>query len=131
MRVSEVHATSVMLQWEPPLYIGAGPVTGYRVSFQEKGSEEWKPVTPDVTSDTHLRVSHSVLPAAVFGRTTQHANLNSPQRARLNSSRGPGRETWPESRGSRFGWLVAMPTPCWTDASLKTPGIAALGTSIF
>ncbi|XP_028615636.1 myomesin-3 [Grammomys surdaster] len=57
LRVSEVQATSVMLQWEPPLYIGAGPVTGYRVSFQEKGSEEWKPVTPDVTSDTHLRVS--------------------------------------------------------------------------
>ncbi|KAH0503078.1 Myomesin-3 [Microtus ochrogaster] len=57
VRVSEVKATSVMLQWEPPLYIGVGPVTGYRVSFQEKGSEEWKPVTPDVTSGTHLRVS--------------------------------------------------------------------------
>ncbi|CAO2589521.1 Myom3 [Lemmus lemmus] len=57
VRVSEVKATSVMLQWEPPLYIGAGPVTGYRVSFQEKGSEEWKPVTPDATSGTHLRVS--------------------------------------------------------------------------
>ncbi|EDL29969.1 mCG7760 [Mus musculus] len=57
VRVSEVQATSVMLQWEPPLYIGAGPVTGYHVSFQEKGSEEWKPVTPDATSDTHLRVS--------------------------------------------------------------------------
>lgn len=61
-------ATSVMLQWEPPLYIGAGPVTGYRVSFQEKGSEEWKPVTPDATSGTHLRVSFcpSVLPATAF-----------------------------------------------------------------
>lgn len=57
VRVSEVRATSLMLQWEPPLYIGAGPVTGYRVSFQEKGSEEWKPVTSDVTSGTHLRVS--------------------------------------------------------------------------
>ncbi|XP_055466976.1 myomesin-3 [Psammomys obesus] len=57
VRVSEVQATSLMLQWEPPLYIGAGPVTGYRVSFQEKGSEEWRPVTPDATSSTHLRVS--------------------------------------------------------------------------
>ena len=53
----EVRATSLMLTWEPPLYQGAGPVTGYRISFQEEGSEEWKPVTPDLISGTHLRVS--------------------------------------------------------------------------
>nr|XP_004657380.2 myomesin-3 [Jaculus jaculus] len=57
VRVSEVRATSLMLQWEPPLYTGAGPVTGYRISFQEEGSEEWKPVTPEAISSTHLRVS--------------------------------------------------------------------------
>uniref|UniRef100_A0A250Y7T1 Myomesin-3 n=1 Tax=Castor canadensis TaxID=51338 RepID=A0A250Y7T1_CASCN len=57
VRVSEVRATSLMLQWEPPLYIGSGPVTGYLVSCQEEGSEEWKPVTPDTISGTHLRVS--------------------------------------------------------------------------
>ncbi|XP_048205806.1 myomesin-3 [Perognathus longimembris pacificus] len=57
-RVSEVQATSLMLQWEPPLYTGAGPVTGYHISVQEEGSEEWKPVTPDSISDTHLRVSN-------------------------------------------------------------------------
>lgn len=52
-----MRATSLMLKWEPPLYTGAGPVTGYRISFQEEGSEQWKPVTPDPISGTHLRVS--------------------------------------------------------------------------
>ncbi|XP_037684110.1 myomesin-3 [Choloepus didactylus] len=57
VRASEVRATSLMLQWEPPLYTGAGPVTGYHVSFREEGSEQWKPVTLDPISGTHLRVS--------------------------------------------------------------------------
>lgn len=67
-----MQAASLMLQWEPPLYIGAGPVTGYRVSFQEKGSEEWKPVSPDATSGTHLRVSFcpSVLPCYSIWQTS-------------------------------------------------------------
>ncbi|XP_004850644.1 myomesin-3 [Heterocephalus glaber] len=57
VQVSEVRATSLMLQWEPPVYTGAGPVTGYRISFQEEGSEEWKQITPHSISDTHFRVS--------------------------------------------------------------------------
>ncbi|XP_004592433.2 myomesin-3 isoform X2 [Ochotona princeps] len=57
LRVSEVRATSLMLQWEPPLYTGAGPVTGYQVSFQEEGSEQWKVITPGPVIGTHLRVS--------------------------------------------------------------------------
>ncbi|XP_017389963.1 myomesin-3 [Cebus imitator] len=57
VRASEVRATSLLLQWEPPLYTGAGPVTGYHISVQEEGSEQWKPVTPGPISGTHLRVS--------------------------------------------------------------------------
>ncbi|XP_045154869.1 myomesin-3 [Echinops telfairi] len=57
VRASEVQASSLMLQWEPPLYTGAGPVTGFCISYQEEGSEQWKPVTPDPISGTHLRVS--------------------------------------------------------------------------
>ncbi|XP_062046619.1 myomesin-3 [Lepus europaeus] len=57
VRVSEVRATSLMLQWEPPLYTGTGPVTGYQVSFQEDGSEQWKVATPGPVPGTHLRVS--------------------------------------------------------------------------
>uniref|UniRef100_A0A8C9QCD0 Myomesin 3 n=1 Tax=Spermophilus dauricus TaxID=99837 RepID=A0A8C9QCD0_SPEDA len=56
VRVSEVRASSLMLQWEPPLYTGtgAGPVTGYRISVQEEGFEEWIPVTADPISGTHV-----------------------------------------------------------------------------
>ncbi|XP_003415289.1 myomesin-3 [Loxodonta africana] len=57
VRVSEVQATSLMLQWESPLYTGAGPVTGFCISYQEEGSEQWKPVTPHPISDNHLRIS--------------------------------------------------------------------------
>ncbi|XP_004603752.2 myomesin-3 [Sorex araneus] len=57
VRVSEVRATSLMLQWEPPHYTGAGPVTGYRISVQEEGSEQWKPIPPDPVSSTHLRIA--------------------------------------------------------------------------
>ncbi|XP_006159532.1 myomesin-3 [Tupaia chinensis] len=57
VRASEVRATDLMLQWEPPLYTGAGPITGYCISVQEEGSEQWKPVTPGPVSGTHLRVS--------------------------------------------------------------------------
>lgn len=52
-----MRATSLMLKWEPPLYIGAGPVTGYLISFREEGSKQWEPVTPDPVSGPHLRVS--------------------------------------------------------------------------
>ncbi|KAM6218182.1 myomesin-3 [Rhynchocyon petersi] len=58
VRASEVRATSLMLHWEPPLYTGAGPVTGFHISYQEEGSEQWKPVNPNPISDTHLRVSN-------------------------------------------------------------------------
>ncbi|XP_013375137.1 PREDICTED: myomesin-3 [Chinchilla lanigera] len=57
VQVSEVRATSLMLQWEPPIYTGAGPITGYCLSVQEEGSEEWKQVTPGPISGTHFRVS--------------------------------------------------------------------------
>ncbi|XP_074074224.1 myomesin-3 isoform X1 [Macrotis lagotis] len=57
VRASEVRASSLMLHWEIPLYKGAGPITGYRVSVQEEGSEKWKPLVPDPVLGTHLRVS--------------------------------------------------------------------------
>uniref|UniRef100_A0A8C2W2N4 Myomesin-3 n=1 Tax=Chinchilla lanigera TaxID=34839 RepID=A0A8C2W2N4_CHILA len=56
VQVSEVRATSLMLQWEPPIYTGAGPITGYCLSVQEEGSEEWKQVTPGPISGTHFRI---------------------------------------------------------------------------
>lgn len=82
MRVSEVRATSLMLQWEPPLYTGAGPVTGYRISVQEEGSEEWKPLTADPISSTHFRVSSCPFPEprapGVLGRHLPLSHTRSP-----------------------------------------------------
>ncbi|XP_072465409.1 myomesin-3 [Notamacropus eugenii] len=57
VRASEVRASSLMLRWEPPLYKGAGPITGYHVSVQEEGSEKWKALVPGPVTNTHLRVS--------------------------------------------------------------------------
>lgn len=83
LRVSEVRATSLMLAWEPPLYRGAGPVTGYRISVQEEGSEQWKPVTPDLISDTHLRIS-DLQPGKTYMFQVQAVN-----------SAGPGQPSMP------------------------------------
>ncbi|XP_058917976.1 myomesin-3 isoform X2 [Kogia breviceps] len=83
VRVFEVRATSLMLTWEPPLYQGAGPVTGYRISVQEEGSEQWKPVTPDPISGTHLRVS-DLQPGKTYVFHVQAVN-----------SAGPGQPSMP------------------------------------
>ncbi|XP_068393888.1 myomesin-3 [Eschrichtius robustus] len=83
VRVFEVRATSLMLTWEPPLYQGAGPVTGYCISVQEEGSEQWKPVTPDPISDTHLRIS-DLQPGKTYVFHVQAVN-----------SAGPGQPSMP------------------------------------
>uniref|UniRef100_A0A4X1VXV9 Myomesin-3 n=1 Tax=Sus scrofa TaxID=9823 RepID=A0A4X1VXV9_PIG len=83
VQVFEVRATSLMLKWEPPLYKGAGPVTGYLVSFQEEGSEQWKPVTPHPISGTHLRVS-DLQPGKTYVFQVQAVN-----------SAGPGQPSMP------------------------------------
>uniref|UniRef100_A0A8D1CC38 Myomesin-3 n=1 Tax=Sus scrofa TaxID=9823 RepID=A0A8D1CC38_PIG len=83
VQVFEVRATSLMLKWEPPLYKGAGLVTGYLVSFQEEGSEQWKPVTPHPISGTHLRVS-DLQPGKTYVFQVQAVN-----------SAGPGQPSMP------------------------------------
>ncbi|EPY72769.1 myomesin-3 [Camelus ferus] len=83
VQVFEVRATSLMLKWEPPLYKGAGPITGYRISFQEEGSEQWKPVTPDPISGTHLRIS-DLQPGKTYIFQVQAVN-----------SAGPGQPSMP------------------------------------
>uniref|UniRef100_A0A8D1QTY2 Myomesin-3 n=1 Tax=Sus scrofa TaxID=9823 RepID=A0A8D1QTY2_PIG len=83
VQVFEVRATSLMLKWEAPLYKGAGPVTGYLVSFQEEGSEQWKPVTPHPISGTHLRVS-DLQPGKTYVFQVQAVN-----------SAGPGQPSMP------------------------------------
>uniref|UniRef100_A0A8D0HLH5 Myomesin-3 n=1 Tax=Sphenodon punctatus TaxID=8508 RepID=A0A8D0HLH5_SPHPU len=57
VRCTEVRDTSLMLHWEPPLYIGAGPVTGFHVDVCEEGSEEWKQLNKQPITSSHMRVS--------------------------------------------------------------------------
>ena len=117
-----MRATSLMLKWEPPLYTGAGPVTGYLISFQEEGSEQWKPVTPDPVSGTHLRVSPCpfilhppwAFPATRHGRTAAHQSWKDPQgllpspHGSSEPERGSGLSKVTQQSGSRFGWLVDL-----------------------
>ncbi|XP_059510392.1 myomesin-3 [Stegostoma tigrinum] len=54
----EVRSTSLVLLWQPPLYTGKGPVTGYFVQMCEADSEEWKTLSKEPVSKTHMRISN-------------------------------------------------------------------------
>ncbi|GCC34673.1 myomesin-3 isoform X1 [Chiloscyllium punctatum] len=54
---AEVRSSSLMLLWQPPVYTGAGPVTGYIVQMCEADSEEWKTFNKEPTPKAHMRIS--------------------------------------------------------------------------
>ncbi|OCT56428.1 myomesin-3 [Xenopus laevis] len=54
---TEVRNSSLMLQWEAPIYTGIGPVTGYIIEIREHGSGlDWKRINENLVSDTHMRI---------------------------------------------------------------------------
>ncbi|KAF4800112.1 Myomesin-3 [Turdus rufiventris] len=57
VRCSEVRDSSLRLHWEAPLYLGAGPVTGYFLELCEEGSEDWKQINKQPIGSTHMKVS--------------------------------------------------------------------------
>ncbi|KAF2985728.1 hypothetical protein EK904_003826 [Melospiza melodia maxima] len=57
VRCTEVRDCSLQLHWEAPLYLGAGPVTGYFIELCEEGSEEWRQINKQPTASTHMKVS--------------------------------------------------------------------------
>ncbi|NXQ36441.1 MYOM3 protein, partial [Alaudala cheleensis] len=57
VRCTEVRDSSLQLHWEAPLYLGAGPVTGYFIDLCEEGSEEWKQINQQPAASTHMKVS--------------------------------------------------------------------------
>uniref|UniRef100_A0A8C4TT34 Myomesin 3 n=1 Tax=Falco tinnunculus TaxID=100819 RepID=A0A8C4TT34_FALTI len=57
VKCTEIRDSSLKLHWEAPLYIGAGPVTGYYVDMCEEGSEEWKQINKQSVATTHMKVS--------------------------------------------------------------------------
>lgn len=56
VRCTEVRDCSLQLHWEAPLYLGAGPVTGYFIDLCEEGSEEWKQINKQPTATNHMKV---------------------------------------------------------------------------
>jgi len=56
VKFTEVRDSSLMLHWQAPLYIGAGPITGYYVDMCEEGTEEWKQINKQSTATTHMKV---------------------------------------------------------------------------
>ncbi|NXY09944.1 MYOM3 protein, partial [Pteruthius melanotis] len=65
VRCSEVRDSSLQLHWEAPLYLGAGPVTGYFIELCEEGSEQWEQINKQPTGTTHMKVcSCSSCPSA-------------------------------------------------------------------
>ncbi|XP_028936184.1 myomesin-3 [Ornithorhynchus anatinus] len=57
LRGTEVRDHSLLLLWEPPLYPGASPVTGYRVEVSQEGSSEWKELGTEPVRTHRLKVS--------------------------------------------------------------------------
>ncbi|MBN3290839.1 MYOM3 protein, partial [Polypterus senegalus] len=53
----EVRENSLVLIWEPPIYTGQSPVTGYLIETRKAGSEVWTAVTTEQTQKTWLKVS--------------------------------------------------------------------------
>ncbi|XP_038613990.1 myomesin-3 [Tachyglossus aculeatus] len=57
VRATEVRDDSLLLLWEPPLYLGTSPVTGYRVDVSQEGSREWKELGPEPVRTSRMKVS--------------------------------------------------------------------------
>ncbi|XP_035012135.2 M-protein, striated muscle isoform X2 [Hippoglossus stenolepis] len=47
----EVRGSSLVVEWQKPVYSGSGPITGYRVEYAKKGTSDW--VTANEKSVNH------------------------------------------------------------------------------
>ncbi|XP_059385239.1 M-protein, striated muscle isoform X4 [Carassius carassius] len=53
----EVRDTSILVQWKPPVYAGAVPITGYFLDMAKKGSSEFVAVNAEPVGHCYLKVS--------------------------------------------------------------------------
>ncbi|KAH0504163.1 Myomesin-1 [Microtus ochrogaster] len=58
LKLSEVRKSSLVLQWEPPVYSGRTPVTGYFVDLKEASAkdEQWRGLNEAAIGNKYLRV---------------------------------------------------------------------------
>ncbi|KAH0631137.1 hypothetical protein JD844_005289 [Phrynosoma platyrhinos] len=77
VRCTEVRDTSLMVHWEPPLYTGAGPVTGYYLDACEEGSDTWEQLNQQPINSTHMKVSvlHFLYPNIYLHYSTKEIEL--------------------------------------------------------
>ncbi|XP_052466032.1 M-protein, striated muscle-like isoform X2 [Carassius gibelio] len=53
----EVRDSSILVQWKPPVYAGAGPITGYFLDMAKKGSSDFVAVNAEPVGHCYLKVS--------------------------------------------------------------------------
>uniref|UniRef100_A0AAQ5YCB4 Myomesin 2a n=1 Tax=Amphiprion ocellaris TaxID=80972 RepID=A0AAQ5YCB4_AMPOC len=52
----EVRDSSVVVEWQKPVYTGSGPITGYHVEYAKKGSSDWTTANETAVSHRFLKV---------------------------------------------------------------------------
>jgi len=57
LRFSEVRDDSLVMEWEKPVYSGAGPITGYKVEYAKTGSSDWTTANEAAVSHRFLKVT--------------------------------------------------------------------------
>uniref|UniRef100_A0AAQ5Y519 Myomesin 2a n=1 Tax=Amphiprion ocellaris TaxID=80972 RepID=A0AAQ5Y519_AMPOC len=53
----EVRDSSVVVEWQKPVYTGSGPITGYHVEYAKKGSSDWTTANETAVSHRFLKVT--------------------------------------------------------------------------
>nr|XP_033495446.1 myomesin-2 isoform X1 [Epinephelus lanceolatus] len=54
---SEVRDKSVVVEWQKPIYVGSGPITGYHVEYAKTGTSEWTTANEKAVSHRFHKVT--------------------------------------------------------------------------
>ncbi|CAN9506983.1 unnamed protein product [Ophioblennius macclurei] len=57
MTFCEVRGSSVLVEWQKPVYSGSGPITGYHVEYAKKGTNDWTTSNETAVSHRFLKVT--------------------------------------------------------------------------
>uniref|UniRef100_A0A3Q2G1V4 Myomesin-2-like n=1 Tax=Cyprinodon variegatus TaxID=28743 RepID=A0A3Q2G1V4_CYPVA len=53
----EVRDSSLVVEWQKPIYTGSDPITGYHVEYSKKGTSDWKTFNEKAVSHRFLKVT--------------------------------------------------------------------------
>ncbi|XP_029947768.1 myomesin-2 [Salarias fasciatus] len=57
MTFCEVRDSSLLIEWQKPVYTGSGPITGYHVEYAKKGTADWTTANETAVSHRFLKVT--------------------------------------------------------------------------